>query len=101
MIALWRNLKGWLIGAGAFVLLILSAWLLGRSKGKEAQKVADDAREARANAQAAAQVQHAQESRHETDAEVAALPDKGPQRVAVADPSTAAGQLRDDGWVRP
>lgn len=100
MITLWLKLKGWLIGLAAFLALIASAWLLGRSKGKEAQKVADDAREAQANAQAAAQVQHAQESRHETDAEVAALPDKGLQRVEDADPASAAGKLRDDGWVR-
>lgn len=101
MITLWLKLKGWLIGMGAFVLLVLSAWLLGRSKGKAAQKVADDAREAQANAQAVQQVQQVQESRHETDAENAALPDAGPQQVGQADPATAAGKLRDDGWVRP
>lgn len=100
MIALWLKLKGWMIGLAAFIAMIASAWLLGRSKGKAAQKVADDAHEAQANAQAAAQVQYAQESRNETDAEVEALPDKGPQQVAVAAPSTAAGHLRDDGWVR-
>lgn len=101
MITLWLKLKGWLIGAGAFVLLVLSAWLLGRSKGKAAQKATDDAQQAKANAQAAQQVQQVQESRHETDAENAALPDAGPQKVADADPATAAGRLRDDGWVRP
>lgn len=101
MITLWLKLKGWLIGAGAFVLLVLSAWLLGRSKGKAAQKIVDDAREAQANAQAMKQVQQVQESRHETDVENAALPDAGPQQVGQADPATAAGKLRDDGWVRP
>lgn len=100
MITLWLKLKGWLIGAGAFVLLVLSAWLLGRSKGKAAQKVVDAARDAEANAQAAQQKVQAQETRHAVEAEVSKLPDAPPQKVADADPATAAGKLRDGGWLR-
>lgn len=94
------KIKTWAIALGAALLSIGLAVLYGLRKGKRWQKGVDDARDAQANAQAAEQVQQVQESRHETDAENAALPDAGPQQVAQADPSTAAGKLRDDGWVR-
>ena len=94
------KLKTWAITIGAALLSVGVAILYGIRKGKAWQKGTDDARGAQANIQAVQQVQQTQESRYETDAEVSTLPDKGPQQVATADSNTAAGKLRDDGWVR-
>lgn len=95
------KVKAWIIALSAALLSIGLAVLYGLRKGKNWQKGVDDAREAQANVQAAQQARKAQESRNETDQRVAATPDKGPQRVGDADPDTAAGHLRDDGWMRP
>lgn len=94
---LWLKLQGYLYGALALAGVLLSAWLLGRQKGKlkgeaDAQVAHNDA----ANAQARADQL---ESRHDTDAAVAKLPDAPAQPLATADPATAAGELRGD-WLR-
>lgn len=93
---LWLNLRGWLYGLIAAAGLLLAAWLLGRQKGKQAGEVdAQAARNDAANAQAKAEQL---ESRHDTDAKVARLPDAPAQVVADARPDTAAGKLQE--WVR-
>lgn len=95
---IWLKLRGWLYGLIAAAGLMLAAWLLGRQKGKQSGEAdAQAARNDAANAQAKAEQM---EARHEVDAEVAKLPEAGPQKVADADPATAAGKLRDDGWLR-
>lgn len=94
------RLKGYAIAALSLLAAIATAALYWRNQGKAAQKAVDDARQAHADAQAAQQVIHASEVRHEVDAENARLPDAPPQQVGTADPASAAGQLRDDGWVR-
>ena len=94
------KLYGWLAAAAAVLLAIVTVGLYGRHKGKQAAEQAEAARDAQANAQAAGQVIQANEVRHEVEAENAKLPDAPEQPVATADPATAAGQLRDDGWVR-
>lgn len=102
MIALlWAKIWKYVVAAGAIAVAIGSVWLKGRAGGKATQKAKDDARDAQANATAAKQVNQTQESRHETDAEVSKLPAAPVQTVATADPATAAGHLRDDGWVLP
>lgn len=100
LIGLWAKLKAWLIGIAVVIAAIGSAWLLGRRGGKQAQQATDAARDAEANAQAAQQQVQAQETRHAVEAEVSKLPDAPPQKVAGADPATAAGKLRDGGWLR-
>ena len=102
MIALlWAKIWKYVVAFGTILAAIGSIWLYGRSGGKAAQKATDDTRDAKANATAVQQVIHAQESRHETDAVVDALPVAPPQNVGTADPGTAAGKLRDSGWVLP
>lgn len=92
------RLKAWGMGLLAFATMLLGAWLLGRQKGKQAGEA--KARAARADAaNAQARADHL-EIRHDVDAEVARLPDAPAQRVADAVPESAAGHLRDGGWLR-
>ena len=99
-LTLWAKVKGWAIGLAALVLAIAAAWLLGRREGKVVAKAGASEQQAENNAAAAqAQAAHA-EVRHEVENDTAKLPDAPAQRVADADPATAAGHLRNDGWVR-
>lgn len=97
---LWAKLSRWVIALGAVLAAIGSAWLYGRAKGKQAQQATDTARAAQDAIQAVQVAAQAQESRHDTDVAVSKFPDAPAQPVATADPATAAGQLRDDGWTR-
>ena len=83
------RLKAWLAVIGALVLAGIGLWWKGRNAGKQAAKDAQ-----------AQRIAHAHEVRNEVENETAQLPDAPPQRVADADPATAAGKLRDDGWMR-
>lgn len=95
---LWAKAWKGICALGALLAAVLGVYLAGRSKGKAVEQVNTQAAQ---NAAATAQATTAQlESRHETDVEVAKLPDAPAQQVAAADPATAAGKLRDDGWVR-
>lgn len=95
--ALWLKAKGWAIGLCLLLGGLVGAWVMGRQKGKQAgEAIAQNARDDAANANARADQL---ESRHETDAKVAQLPDAPAQPVAAADPATAAGKLRDE-WSR-
>jgi hypothetical protein len=94
------RLKAYAIAALGLLAAVATAALYWRNQGKAAQKATDDARQAQADAQAAQQVIKANEVRHEVEVETARLPDAPPQKVADADPASAAGKLRDDGWVR-
>lgn len=99
-LTLWAKLKGWAIGLAALLLAVAAAWLLGRREGRVVATAAAGKQQAENNAAAAqAQVTHA-EVRHDVEVETAKLPDAPAQRVADADPTTAAGHLRDDGWMR-
>lgn len=95
---LWLKLKGYLIAAGALLVALAGAVLYGRAKGKAAEQV--KTRAAQEAAQAAQATVHVHEVRHDVEVETAKLPDAPPQSVAAADPATAAGRLRDDGWTR-
>jgi hypothetical protein len=96
VISLWLRMRGWIYGLAAFAGLLLSAWLLGRSKGKAAEQ--GKTRAAQDAAATAKATNQQLESRHETDAEVQRLPDAPAQVVADADPATAAGRLQS--WTR-
>jgi len=100
LLTLWSKTKLWALALAGVLAAIGSAWLYGRHRGKQAQQQADAARDAQVNAQIAQQVAQAQEARNEVDAQVQALPAAPSQQVATADPGTAAGKLRDDGWMR-
>ena len=93
------KLKTWALALLAVIAANGSAWLYGRRGGKKAAEQAEAARDAQANAQAAQDVIQTQESRHATDQAVQQLPDAPAQAVGDADPTTAAGRLRD-GWTR-
>jgi hypothetical protein len=110
MSALWAwflstTIGRWIVGVGAVLaalaVAIASAFLYGRGKGKGEQATADKAKDAQSLAQAAQEAVDAANVRKDVDNETAKLPDAPAQSVANADPATAAGQLRDDGWVRP
>lgn len=94
------KLKLWAIGILAAIAAIASAWLLGRHKGVATQKAAQATHDAQAEMQAAQDTIKAHEVRHEVEAEVSKLPDAPAQRLGDAKPGTAAGRLRDDGWLR-
>jgi hypothetical protein len=100
LVTLGARLKAWAIGIAVVLAAIASAWLLGRRKGEVVQKQAQAVSDAQANAQAAQQQVQAQETRNAVEAEISKLPNAQPQTVATADPATAAGQLRTDGWLR-
>lgn len=82
---LLQRIKMWLAVAIGLAAAALGIWLKGRQAGKQAQ---------------GKQVIHAHEVRDEIEAKNAKLPDATAQRVGDADPDTAAGKLRDDGWMR-
>jgi len=100
LLTLWSKIKLWAAALLAVLVAIGGAWLYGRERGKSTQKAADAATQAKADVQAQQQVATAQENRNEVDAQVQELPPAPAQQVAQADPATAAGKLRDDGWVR-
>lgn len=87
------RLKTWALALLAIIVAIATAGLYGRRKGKQAAEQAEAA-------QAAQDTIHAHEVRDEVEAEVSKLPDAPTQTVSAADPATAAGRLRDDGWTR-
>lgn len=96
--ALWLKAKGWVLGLCLLLGGLAVTWVMGREKGKQAGEAeAQAARNDVANANARADQL---EARHETDAKVAKLPEAVPQTLADADPGSAAGHLRTDGWLR-
>jgi len=101
MIALWEKFKLWVIVASGLVAAGFAIWFRGRSQGKAAQKQVTAVQDAKAEVEAIKQVNHAHEVRADVEIKNSQLPEAPVQKVADADPSTAAGQLRDDGWVRP
>lgn len=104
--AVWKWFLGttigrWIAGIGAVALALAVVWYLTLRKGRQEQAAIDEAKDAAANAEVAKQIQHAAQTRAEVESETAKLPDAPAQTVATADPHTAAGELRTDGWVRP
>lgn len=100
MIALlWAKVWKYVVAAAALVAAVAGIYFSGRHKGKAVAEQATAVRDAQANAQAAQDTIKTQESRRETDAQVQQLPDAPAQKVADADPATAAGKLRDS-WTR-
>lgn len=95
---LWAKLWKWIVAIGALLLAVGGIFLKGRAAGKKA----DEAKVENAVVQTeVAQANTTQvESRHETDVAVQNLPEAPAQTVGTADPKTAAGQLRDDGFTR-
>jgi hypothetical protein len=89
-----------LAGVAAVVIALGVAALIAFGKGKKSQAAKDAAANANADVEQAQQVQQAANARQEVENENAALPEAPPQTVANAAPGTAAGDLRDDGWVR-
>lgn len=105
MIATWwaatkLHLLAWWGTAAAVLAGLAALYLYGRWGGAKAQATTDKAKDAQANAQAAQQVTQAATVRQGVENETAQLPTAPPQTVATADPATAAGKLRVDGWLR-
>lgn len=95
---LWAKVWKWIVALGALLAVVGAIFLKGRADGVKTMQPKVDAAN---NAAVAATVNtKALESRHETDVAVQKLPDAPAQPVATADPSTAAGQLRDSGFTR-
>ena len=101
---LWRAVRAWALALLALVTAGAWAYLLGRrrgARGARAQERAKQAAKDATNAAAAAQTQaHDAQRRHDIGDRVAALHDADAQKVATADPDSAAGRLREDGWSR-
>jgi hypothetical protein len=98
MSAIFSKIWGWLIGLAVVGAGILAIFLKGRESGKASNQAKVD--EATQDAQIATHTAQAVETRHDIDQTVAQLPEAPAQTVANADPNSALGQLRDDGWVR-
>ena len=94
----WLKLKGYLYGLLAFLAAIAGAVLYGVAKGRASQRGKTEA--AQSEAATAQATTKQMESRHETDVQVSNLPEAPAQHVDDADPATAAGKLRDSGFVR-
>ena len=97
--ALWAKAYKWLIGIGVLAAAIAAIFLKGRESGKASNQAKVD--EATQDAQIATQTAQAVETRHDIEAANSQLPEAPAQKVADADPATAAGKLRDDGWMQP
>ena len=98
--SMWAKAGAWLALAGAVIAAIFAALLYGEHKGRQTG-VADAAKQAVADAKAAQDaVTHGASVRANVESDTAKLPEAPAQKVADADPTTAAGQLRQDGWTR-
>jgi hypothetical protein len=102
----WRwflstTLGRWFVGIGVLIAAIGAACLYWFERGKRTQADTDKAKDAQSLVEAAQEAVNAANVRKDVDNETAKLPDAPAQTVASAAPATAAGQLRDDGWVRP
>ena len=98
MIALlWSKFWRVIVGVALALAGIAAIFLKGRASGEAKQ----DTKVARAqqDAEVAKQSQQAVETRHDVETKVQELPQAPAQKVADADPSTAAGRLRDE-WMR-
>lgn len=89
----------WIVGLCAALVALFTALAVAFVKGEHAQAGKDAARESQSLADAAEQAVKATQARMEVDDENAKLQPAPPQKVADAAPGTAAGKLRDDGWV--
>jgi len=89
-----------LVGAVLVIAGLVTALAVAFVKGKHAQAGQDKAADAQSLAEAAQEAVNAANVRKDVENETAKLPDAPAQQVATADPATAAGRLRDDGWVR-
>jgi len=90
----------WIVGiALALAALAMGALVMFR-KGEQTQADKDVAKDAQSLADAAQEVVNAANVRKDVENETAKLPDAQPQPVATADAATAAGKLRDGGWLR-
>lgn len=108
---LWAKASKYAAIAGALIAAIGAALTFGFLEGKKtgAAKGEADAAQAKAaaaehDAAVAASDQKAQQAASDAASEVhdeiQKLPDAPAQQVGTADPHSAAGELRDDGWVR-
>lgn len=100
MIAIvWAKIWKWITAIAVVATAIAAIFLKGRESGKASNQAKVD--EATQDAQIATQTAQAVETRHDIEAANSQLPEAPAQKVADADPDTAAGKLRDDGWMQP
>lgn|SRR6185437_7838558 len=108
---LWAKASKWLAIAGAVIAATGAALAFGFLKGEKTGAAKGEAEAATTKAQAAEHEaavaasdqkaeQAAQQAASEVENEIQKLPDAPAQQVGTADPHSAAGELRDDGWVR-
>lgn len=101
---LWNTARAWLVAALAIIAGGALAYIVGRKQG--ADEVSSDADAAKSaqdatNAATAAQAQaHDAQVRHDVENDTEQLPAASAQPVASADPGSATGQLREEGWTR-
>lgn len=95
---LWAKVWKYVAGLGVLLAAIAAIFLRGKSAGEAKQQAKVD--QAQQKADIATQQKDITESRHDTDTTVQNLPEAPAQVVATSQSSTAAGELRDDGWTR-
>ena len=92
------RIKTWLAIAGAMIVAIGVALIYGMYRGR--QYAADKIKAVKRKVADAEATIHAHEVSDHVEQTVNQTPDAPPQKVADADPDTAAGHLRDVGWMR-
>jgi len=93
------KLKIWALALFGILATLVTVGFYGRHKGKVSAEKEQAARDSRQAAEVAQQTIQAGKVRDEIESENAKLPEAGPQKVSEADPNSAAGKLRDDGWM--
>ena len=97
---LWSKARNWVLGILGFLAIVTGAFTVGRLRGKKAQQSTEALGNSLAQVAQDKAQSHDIEARHEVENQTAGLPDAPAQSVGTADPSTAAGRLRDEGWTR-
>lgn len=104
-IGLWAKAKAWCYGIAAVILIVLSAWYLGKRKGKGGAEaaahdaaVAHDAQQQAATARQTASHIQTKEQVHD-QVQAMPAPANDPARVGDAADGTAAAELRKS-WLR-
>lgn len=105
-LGLFTSAKRWVYGIGAVILLVASAWYLGRRKGKNtAEASAHDeavAHDAQQQAVTAEQVAEHIQTKEQVHDQVQSMPAPAvdPAPVGSAPAGSAAAELRES-WLRP
>lgn len=96
---IWLKIKLIAAEVGAVLVAIATFSVIAYVKGRKAANAKAASQEAEANQKADQEIAQEIQQREDIDHATDQLPEAPDQTVATADPATAAGKLRDDGWA--